>query len=148
ILPLGHYQVWVFGSSGITDTDGDLLVPDGNTLVLGDFDVAVAGVTLGDAVDVATPGPTPIDVRGSLDFQSNPYAVALYRIQLAPGHFWRLGLEVTAQRDGVMLDTALAVFDDRGRPIAIDETGRRDAPMDPYLFAGLQAGTYYIGVSG
>ena len=67
-------------------------------------------------------------------------AVSLYRIQLDPGHFWRLGLEVTAQRDGGSLDTALALFDDQGRLIASDDVGRADAPKDPYLFAGLPTG--------
>jgi hypothetical protein len=147
-LPPGQYQVWVFGSSDITDVDGNRLVPDGNNLVLGDFEVEQAGVALDDAIDLGTPGTTPIAVPGTLDFQANPYAVSLYRVHLDPGHFWRLGLEVTAQRDGGTLDTALALFDDQGRPIAVDETGRKDAPMDPYLFAGLQPGTYYIGVSG
>ena len=94
------------------------------------------------------PDPPRWRSPASLDFQANPYAVSLYRIRLDPGHFWRLGLEVTAQRDGGTLDTALALFDDQGRPIAIDEVGRKDAPMDPYLFAGLDPGTYYVGVSG
>ncbi len=51
-------------------------------------------------------------------------------------------------RDGSALDSALALFDDQGRPIATDEFGRLDAPYDPYLFAGLRQGTYYVGVSG
>jgi hypothetical protein len=148
-LPPGHYQVWLFGNSGITDIDGNLLVPDGNTLILGDFDVMIAGVTLSDAVDLPTPGPTPIDVSGTLDFQADPYAVSLYRIQLEPGRLWRLGLEVTApKRDGGALDTALALFDEAGRPIAEAESGRNDTPEDPFLFAGIQPGTYYVGVSG
>jgi hypothetical protein len=147
-LPPGDFQVWILGSSGITDIDGNLLIPDGNPLVLGAFDVIAAGVTLGDAADLPTPGPTPITVTGTLDFQTNPYAVALYRIQLDQGHFWRLGLEVTAERDGGTLDTALALFDAQGQPIATDETGRVDDPQDPFLFAGLQPGAYYVGVSG
>ena len=106
------------------------------------------GSRLADAVDLANPGSTPMEVPGSLDFQTASQAVSLYRIQLDPGHFWRLGLEVTAQRDGGTLDTALALFDDQGRLIASDDVGRPDDPKDPYLFAGLQPGTYYVGVSG
>jgi hypothetical protein len=147
-LAAGHYQVWVFGTTGITGIDGRNLAPDGNNLILGDFDVKIAGVTLGDALDLGAAGSIPIDVPGYLDFQANPYAVNLYRIQLDPGHFWRLGLEVTAQRDGGTLDSALALFDAQGHPIASDETGRSDAPYDPFLFAGVQPGTYFIGVSG
>ena len=89
-----------------------------------------------------------MEVPGTLDFQAASRGVSLYRIHLDPGHFWRLGLEVTAERDGGTLDTALALFDDRGRPIGTDEVGRKDAPKDPYLFAGLKPGTYYVGVSG
>ena len=83
----------VIWTSGIMDMDGNPLIPDDDDLVLGQFEVAVAGVTLSDAVDLATPGPTPMEVSGYLDFQTNPYAVSLYRIQLDPGHFshwaWR-----------------------------------------------------------
>jgi hypothetical protein len=147
-IPPGHYQVWIFGSTEITDITGDPLVSDGDNLILGAFDVAVAGVRLVDAIDLGTLGPAPIEVPGTLDFQSNPYAVSLYRVHVGPGHHWRLGAEVTAQRDGGTLDTALALFDSRGRPIAVDEAGRKDAPLDPFLFAGLQPGTYYLGVSG
>ncbi len=59
VLPPGYYQVWIFGTSGITDLDGNLLVPDGNNLILGMFDVSVAGVTLAEAVDLPTPGTSP-----------------------------------------------------------------------------------------
>ena len=55
---------------------------------------------------------------------------------------------MTAQKDGETLDTALALFDDQGRLIASDAVGLPDTPKDPYLFAGLQQGTYYVGVSG
>ena len=148
-LKPGHYQIAVFGTSSIMDIDGNYLTDGVNNLVVDQFDVAVRGVILDDAIDLGTPGPAPIETPATtLDFQSNPYAVSLYRIHLDAGHFWRLGLNVTAERDGGMLDTALALFDDQGRAIATDEVGRKDAPNDPYLFAGLNPGTYYIGVSG
>ena len=126
----------------------ELLTDGVNDIVVGQFDVASPGVTLDDAVDLGEPGPTPMEVPGTLDFQAASPGVSLYRIHLDPGHFWRLGLEVTAERDGGKLDTALALFDDQGRPIATDEVGRKDFPKDPYLFAGLEPGTYYVGVSG
>ena len=147
-LKPGHYQVWILGRSSIMDVDGNYLTDGLNDLVVGQFDVAVPGVTLDDAVDLGKPGPTPMEVPGTLDFQAASRGVSLYRIHLDPGHFWRLGLEVTAERDGGTLDTALALFDDQGRPIATDEVGRKDFPNDPYLFAGLDPGTYYVGVSG
>ena len=147
-LAPGHYQVWIPGSSAITDLAGNYLTDGRTNLVGGQFDVAVPGVRLADAVDLANPGSTPVEVHGALDFQTSSRAVSLYRIQLDPGHFWRLGLEVTAQKDGGTPDTALALFDDQGRLIASDAVGLPDAPGDPYLFAGLQPGTYYVGVSG
>jgi len=147
-LAPGHYQVWILGRSAITDLDGNYLTNGSTNLVVGQFDVAAPGVRLADAVNLANPGSTPEEVAGTLDFQTPSQAVSLYRIQLDPGHFWRLGLEVTAQGDGGTLDTALALFDDQGRLIASDNVGIPDAPEDPYLFAGLQPGTYYVGVSG
>jgi hypothetical protein len=147
-LAPGHYQVFINGSTGLTDVDGTSLIGDGNPLLVGDFSITVAGVTLADALGLATPGPQVTSVSGNLDFVANPYDVALYRIALPAGHFWRLGLEVRAQRDGGTLDSALALLDGAGRPIATDDIGRADAPFDPYLFAGLEPGLYYIGVSG
>ena len=122
---------------------------DGTDETLGDFWVVKKGVGLGDASNLGTPGPDPTSTPGNLKFQADPKdAVKLYRITLPAGHFWRLGLEVTAQRDGGTLDSALALFDAQGKLIATDDVGLPDAPKDPYLFAGLDAGTYYIGVSG
>jgi hypothetical protein len=148
-LPPGRYGVWIDGSSSIADVDGTFLINDGMPIDLGGFDIVIpTGVTLDDAIDLETPFGEPRAFEGMLDFQADPFAVRLYRIELPPGAFWRLGLEVTAQRDGGPLDAALALFDASGRPIATAELGRRDAPSDPFLFAGLDPGTYYIGVSG
>ncbi|MBV8383480.1 MAG: pre-peptidase C-terminal domain-containing protein [Planctomycetaceae bacterium] len=151
-LSPGHYEIFLAGNSGLLSTDEENLTGlplDGSNQALGDFWIAApGGVGLGDAIDLGTPGSTPTSTSGALDFQVNPYDVALYKITLPEGYFWRLGLEVSAQRDGSSLDSALALFDDQGRPIATDEFGRRDAPDDPFLFAGLQPGTYYVGVSG
>ena len=93
-------------------------------------------------------GATPVAVAGKLDFAANPSAVNLYQITLPAGHFYRLGAEVSAQRDGSALDAALTLFDSQGRAISSDDVGRPDAPNDPFLFAGLKPGTYYLGVSG
>jgi hypothetical protein len=147
-LAPGHYQVWILGDSGILDLDGNYLTDGVTNLIVGQFDVAVTGISLNNAVELANPRSTPLEIPGFLDFQADPTAVSLYRIDLEPGHFWRLGLEVSAQRDGGSLDTALALFDDGGRLIASDDLGRSDAPKDSYLFAGLPPGIYYIGVSG
>jgi hypothetical protein len=144
----GIYQVWISGDTGIADNDGNFLSPDGTMLFLGGFEVVQPGVTLSQATDLASLGTTPLIVHGALDFSADPRAVSLYAFQLDPGHFWRLGLEVTTQRDGGSLDTALSLFDRQGNVLASDDVGRFDALKDPFLFAGLQPGTYYVGVSG
>lgn len=86
-LAPGHYQVWIVGSSAITDLDGNYLTNGFTNLVVGQFDVAIPGVSLADAVDLANPGSTPEEVAGALDFQTPSQSVSLYRIQLEPGHF-------------------------------------------------------------
>ena len=146
VLAPGHYRTILQGDSPIAGLDGVGL--DGTDQTLGDFWVVARGVGLDDAVDLGTPGSTPTSTPGVLDFQTNSEAVNLYKITLLAGHFWRLGLEVTAQRNGGTLASALALFDAQGNLIATDELGRSDDPNDPYLFAGVDPGVYYIGVSG
>ncbi|WP_435010525.1 hypothetical protein P12x_001796 [Tundrisphaera lichenicola] len=147
-LESGHYQVWIAGDSGISDLEGNLLLPDGQPAILGEFSVVIHGIGLTDAIDLGTPGSSTMEISGSLDFKKDPYSVSLYKISLPEGQFWRLGLEVSSQRDGGSLDTALSLFDAQGRLISSDELGRIDAPFDPYLFTGVNPGVYYIGVSG
>ena len=43
----GHYQVWILGTSSIMDIDGNYLTDGFTNLVVGQFDVAVPGVTSG-----------------------------------------------------------------------------------------------------
>ncbi len=147
-LAPGSYQVWVFGDSGIMDPDGNYLTPDYEPLELGGFEVVQPGVRLSGATDLGTVAGDPIVVPGTLDFLTDQFAISLYRIELDPGHFWRLGAEITAERDGSPLDSALSLFDSEGHLIASNDIGRFGTPMDPYLFAGLDPGTYYVGVSG
>jgi Bacterial pre-peptidase C-terminal domain len=147
-LPSGHYRISLAAGSGLMSVGGDVLTATDVDTVLGDFWVLGRGVSLTDAVDLGSPASAPLRVTGALDFQSNPGDVRLYRITLPAGHTWRLGVEVSAERDGGTLDSALALFDAQGRPIATDDLGLPDAPYDPYLFAGLPSGTYYVGVSG
>jgi Bacterial pre-peptidase C-terminal domain len=156
-LTPGHYRIILAGCSPIMDSTDQVGI-DGIAQILGDFWVVpkVEGKGLGDAFPLGTPGPTPTSTSGTLDFQANPNDVKLYKITLPAGHFWSLGLEVTAERDAgplpsaraLALDSALALFDAQGKLIATDSLGPTDDPKDPYLYAGLNAGTYYIGVSG
>ncbi len=86
----------------------------------------------------SVPGP------GALDLSDNPSAVQLYSFTVAPGHHWRLSAEV----DSNAWYSALALFSSNGTLLATDNLGLSSSPQDAYLFAGLDAGTYYLGVSG
>ena len=128
--------------------DGSMINDPGDDQVLADFTVAKPGVTLADAQTIDGVVPGPASVAGQLDLATDPGAVRLYRINLPEGHRWRLGAEVTAQIDGSALLSTLTLFDAKGDPLATASHGRPGAPADPYLFAGLEPGTYYLGVSG
>jgi len=148
-LAPGHYRFFISGLSGLMGLDGSMLNSNGSDQSLGDFwVVAPQGVTIGDSLNLGTLGSNEITKTGALNLQTNQADVKLYKFTLPDTHFWRVGLEVTAERDGSSLDSALALFDSKGKPLATDEIGRRDFPADPYLYAGLEGGTYYIGVSG
>jgi hypothetical protein len=146
------YQLVIPASSDIQGLDGSTASPDGSDVVAGQFTVAQPGVTLQDAIPVGPVVATPVSVAGvsvagTLDLQSDPGAVALYTFTLPAGHHWRLATEVIAQRAGGTLLSGLALFDSQGHPIATSSLGRPDALGDAYLYAGLDGGTYYIGVS-
>ena len=63
------------------------------------------------------------------------------------GHLWRFGAEVDASRIGSPLVSSLTIYDAQGQAIPTREGVPTDFPRDPYLFAGLEPGTYYLGVS-
>jgi methionine-rich copper-binding protein CopC len=147
-LGAGNYRIVLSGMSSLMGEDGTFLANGGNDQALADFSVGRHESTLVDATDLGTPGSQPAVYTGALDLSNDPADVRLYKLTLPAGHFWQLGLEVSSQRDGGTLNTALALFDSQGRPIATDDIGRADDPFDPYLFAGLTPGTYYVGVSG
>ncbi|MDB5352578.1 MAG: hypothetical protein JWN86_3825 [Planctomycetota bacterium] len=148
-LSPGRYRLLLSGSSMLSGEDGTPLSPlDGIDAKLGDFTIMRPGVGLADAIDLGRLGPVPSSVSGTLDFATNPSDLKLYKITLPAGQFTRLGLEVAAARDGSPLNSALTLFDSQGHALATSEVGRPDAPADPFLFAGLNPGTYYVAVSG
>ena len=151
----GHYQIVLVGGSGLSSflsEGGDLWDPS-RDLILADFTVAApvvpAGVTFDHALDLGTIGSQVPPQSGYLDLAA-AQTYALYEVTLGQGHFWRLGVELDAQRIGYSLLGALTLFDSNGKVLATRDsgTGLTDAPDDPYLFAGLNPGQYYIGVSG
>jgi methionine-rich copper-binding protein CopC len=148
-LPAGHYRLLLLGTSTISGDNGDPLWPNGVDQPVGDFIIQApsSGTSLADATRIGVIGSTPTTVAGALDFTANPSAVKLYKIDLASGHFWQFGAEISATRDGGTLHTALALFDAQGNLIKESTVGDGGSPNDPYFFAGLKPGTYYLGVS-
>lgn len=158
-LQPGRYQIVILGSSSFLsgiEVDGNPGAPLSNSgydEVVSTFTIAAPGPhvdpaeRLADAADLGTVGAVPSVTPDSLDLAANSGNYHLYKFTLAPGHFWRLGAEVTAERDGGTLKAALVLFDAQGRVIKTGKIGRLGAPSDPYLFAGLEPGTYYLGVS-
>ncbi len=146
-LGMGTYRIVLSGASALSGDDFSMLNSDGSDRVLSAFAVVKPGVRLADAIDLGTLGPNLGAVVGQLDLAADPSAVALYRFTLPAGGDWRLGAEVDAQRNGSPLDAALTLFDPNGQVLSTADFGRPDFPLDPYLFAGLKPGTYYLGVS-
>ena len=171
-LEPGTYRLFLAGDTMLSTVDGDSLAPeDGIAHLIAEFTIDRPGVSLDDAHILDTMGPSPVTVSGALDFEwtprqthqgrskslavsgdlnveSIPNDVALYQFTLAKGHFWRVGLEVSAERDGGNLNSVISLFDAQGRLLASNHVGRASHPFDPFLFAGLSAGTYYVDVSG
>lgn len=152
LLP-GQYKLSLSGFSTLSGMSGDGPVfwsPPGGfgtDTVLGGFSVVKPGVTLADATDLGVVGPAPVVLGGTLDLQADLSSVALYKFTLAPGHFWRFGAETWTNRIGSPLAATLSLFDSDGRLIRTS-FGGAGSPVAPNFFAGLQPGTYYIGVSG
>ena len=143
-----HYRVQLWQSSSLYGEDGKAVKPEiaGRSSI--DFQVRRTGVRLADAIDLGTAGSVPTARRGVLNLRKDPSAVQLYKVTLPAGpDRWRLGLEVRSSRDGSKLRTGLSLFDARGAVIETARLGRSDFPNDPYLFAALPAGTYYVGIS-
>ena len=139
---VGGSDVSAFVDTGLWDSSVDQ--------TLADFTIVQPAPTLSDATDLGTVGTQTQSVSGSLDFSQGVANVDLYKVTLAPGQEWRLGVELDAQRIGSELQGALTLFDQQGRVLATRDagTGRPAYPADPYLFTDLSPGVYYIGVSG
>jgi hypothetical protein len=117
---------------------------------LAEFQVQGRQATLDDAVDLGAVGsnvqvvPGYLDIRGGASFN-------LYKFTLGASQpSWRVGLQLDAGRIGSELQGALTLFDQQGRVIATGNSGAGISwdQTDPYLFAALEPGTYYVGISG
>jgi hypothetical protein len=148
-LAPGRYQIFLWSGSMIAAQDGAMLDAAALEGPISEFTVRAPEPGSASTIELGRVGPEPLRVEGRLDFTTSATDVALYRFELTPEHTrWRLGVEVEAQRLGSPLNAALTLFNSERRPLMTAEAGRPDAPADPYLFAGLTPGTYYVGVSG
>src|SRR5271157_2437017 len=163
-LPAGSYSIVLAGKMPLSYTLAGATNPFFYTVGNGSWDwtsdqtiteftvapaVVPKGVTFNEAIDLGTIGSQVQTSSGSLDLAA-AQTYALYKVTLGPGHFWRLGVELDAQRIGSSLLGALTLFDQQGNVLATRDTGTGlpSSPDDPYLFTGLNPGVYYIGVSG
>ena len=80
-------------------------------------------MTFNDATDLGTIGTQVQTHSGSLDLSQLRRTSTLYKITLGPGHFWRLGVELDAQRIGSSLLGALTLFDQQGNVLATRDSG-------------------------
>ncbi len=146
-LSAGNYRVVLPVTTDLSWASGGSVVNFSQDQVLGNFSVVQSGVTLGDASSLNSPTTGLVSVSGTLDLQDDPGAVDLYTFTLPSGHHWRIGAEVLADQIGSALLSDLTLFNAQGQVIATSNTGLASDPADPYLFQGLQPGTYYLGVS-
>jgi methionine-rich copper-binding protein CopC len=137
----GHYQLDLLGSSSLAGASGVDRPVD-------DFTIAPPTGGLATAVELGSPVSAVATASGSLDLADDPGALDYYRVELPPGHFWRLGTEVNAGAIGSPLLSSLAVYNANGQPIATQDDWNPAQHNDPYLYVGLNPGVYYIGVSG
>jgi hypothetical protein len=151
-LAPGEYRIVLTGSmstlSGLS-INGNPAAPLANSGVdepVAVFTIVNPSQTLADATDLGTLGRTPTTAVGSLDLQNDPGDYQLYKITLAPGHFWLLGGEVAAAASSDFTP-GLALFDASGKPLAFGELVGNGQGSYPHVFAGLGPGTYYLGVS-
>ncbi|WP_169977033.1 hypothetical protein [Tautonia rosea] len=160
-LEPGQYRLTLSGHARFVGVEGGIYDGDGTDVVLSEFQVVAGAVLkpvetptspmgpkLSDATPLGTVGPNVVKVAGSLDLNTDPTAVQLFRIELGPNHFWRLGLEVSSGRVGSPLLSRLSLFDAEGQLLRTGTLGMADAPSDPFLFEGLVPGIYYVGLSG
>jgi hypothetical protein len=155
-LPLGQYEIDLAGGTSISyaasgaNGPGPQLWNPNEDHEIGTFSIVGKGATLNSATPLGVIGPAGQTVWGSLNPNDPGSALDLYQFTLAKGQLWQVGLAVSAFSVGSKLLPDLSLFDSNGTLLATSSSGAGlpSDPNDPYLFAGLQPGTYYIGISG
>jgi len=159
-LQPGHYQVCVEGSTTF-DALFDAIKPGPawdalsnsfQPLAIGQFAVYGQGASFQNASPLPAPGSAVTTVTGYLNPDDYRAAVDLYQFTLGPtpGNLWQVGVALQAHSIGSPLQADVTLFRSDGSVVAsgLSGTGLPGGAGDPYLFAGLQPGTYYVGVSG
>ena len=149
-LEAGTYRIVLIGGTDVADFASLGLWDPSQDQPLAEFTILNQGLDFDTALDLGVVGPEVTRVEGFLNLVGGRQEVALYKITLEAGHFWRLGVQVDAQRLGSQLRAGLTLFDAAGNPIESRDAGlgRPDFPADPYLFKGVVPGVYYLAVSG
>src|SRR5262245_7268792 len=152
-LQPGTYEIELAGGTGLSaDASGfdPSLWDSSQPHVIGSFTVLGAGASFAGATPLGTIGQSVQTVGGSLNPEDFHSAVAMYQFNLAPGHFWQVGVAVSANSIGSKLLSAISLFDSSGNVLATRNagTGLPSNPNDPYIITGLSGGTYFIGISG
>jgi|GEM_PF-6297191 len=106
--------------------------------------VAPKPQVLGDAQNLGPIGPIQVNQSGYLNLAANSGNYQLYKFQLAPDQYWRLGIEVAS----ASLNASITIFDESGRVIRFASQGPLGSSAAPFLYLGLKGGTYYLGISG
>jgi hypothetical protein len=155
-LPAAEYEIELVGGTGIAyaasgaNGPGPQLFNPNLPDTIGEFTVLGSGATISTATPLGTIGSAVQTIEGSLDTNQPDSAVDLYQFTLPQGHLWQVGLAVSAHSIGSPLLASLSLMDSSGTVLATRDsgTGLSSDPNDPYLFIGLQPGTYYVGISG
>jgi methionine-rich copper-binding protein CopC len=143
-LGSGKYELILNGSNQISGLDGETLADVGQNQVLSHFNLSPPESSLSSATHLGSIGSNIVTSTGDLNLSANPGAVNYYELTIEPGHHWSLGLAVNSSG---MLATTLSLFNADDQLIATSSTGLESDPGDPFLFTGLDPGTYYVGIS-
>ena len=151
-LPAGQYEIDLVGGTSISYAasgafgSGPLLWDPNQDQPIGTFTILGQGPTISPSDSSLIPGQT---TWGWIDPSSPTSAVDLYKFTLPAGNLWQVGLAISANSIGSSALTDLSLFSAGGTLIASRNsgTGIPANPNDPYVFAGLEPGTYYVGVS-
>ena len=128
-LAAGEYEIELTGgtaisyaASGAGGPGPELWDPSVNH-VISEFTVSGGGPTIGTATPLGAIGSTVQSIGGSLDPDNPDSAVDLYQFTLPEGHFWQVGLAISANSIGSPLQAGLSLMDSSGTVLATRDAG-------------------------